>query len=101
MTARQAILQSAGPSHCVVQFDCDECAATVEVVRPPVPVVGRECWVNWNGEDYSAKVLAMGDSATAKQAKAEILRKLDDQTGKSSNSEEECSPPPMKRRLGF
>ena len=49
--ARQAILQSAGPSHCVVQFDCDECVITVtckQVVRPPVSVVGGECWVNWS-----------------------------------------------------
>ena len=64
MTARQAILQSVGPSHYVVQFDCDECIATVnrkQLVRPPLPLLGEQCWINWNGEDYSAKVVAMGD----------------------------------------
>lgn len=43
----------------------------------------------------------MGDSATAKQAEADVLKKLDDQTGKLSDDEAECSPTPKKRRLGF
>ena len=82
MTARQAILQSAGPSHYIVPFDCDECIATVahkQLVRPAVPVVDGECWVNWNGEEYCAKVVAMGELATVKEAQAEILKKLDEQ----------------------
>lgn len=80
MTSRQTILQSAGPSHYIVQFDCDECIATIthkQLVRPPLPLLRDQYWINWNGEDYLAKILAMGDLATAKKAKAEILQDLD------------------------
>ena len=45
MTDRQAVLkaiqESAGPSHYLVQFDCDECISIItrkQLFRPPVPV---------------------------------------------------------------
>ena len=107
MTARQAILQSAGPSHYVVQFDCDKCIATVyckQLVRPPLPILREQCWINWTGEDYSAKVLAMGDLATAKKAELDILEHLDAQTEDEVSQDivdDDCSPPRKKRRFGF
>ena len=105
MTPRQAVLQSFGPSHYVVQFDCDECISTIsrkQLVRPLQPHLGERCWVNWNGEDYSAKVIAMGDLATVKKAEADILLHLDEdaevsQEGAANNR----SPPKKKRRFGF
>ena len=108
MTARQAILLSAGPSHYVVQFDCDECIATVnrkQLVRPPLPILGEQCWINWNGEDYSAKVVTMGELATAKKAEVDILQHLEDGQTEDEVSkdivDDDCSPPRKKRRFGF
>lgn len=57
-----------------------------------MPILGEECWVNWNGEDYSAKVLAMGDQCTAKKTEADILKRLEDHA-LVSGEEEDNSPP--------
>ena len=107
MTDRQAVLkaihESAGPSHYLVQFDCDECISIIrrkQLLRPPVPVVSGECWVNWNGEEYSAKVLAIGDQETMKQTETDILKHLL-QSDQLLSDEEESSPPTKKRRLGL
>ena len=107
MTDRQAVLkaiqESAGPSHYLVQFDCDECISIItrkQLLRPSVPVVNGECWVNWNGEEYSAKVLAVGDQAAMKQTEADILNHLHPSDQQSSD-EEETAPPPKKRWLGL
>lgn len=110
MTARQTILRSAGPSHDVVQFDCDECIATIthkQLVRPPLPLLRDQYWMNRNGEDYSAKILVIGDLATAKKAKAEILQDLDNHTDDEVSQDHEdvanddYSPLPKKRSFGF
>jgi hypothetical protein len=107
MTHRQAYLKaihdSAGPSHYLVQFDCDECISIItrkQLLRPPVPVVDGECWINWNGEEYSAKVLAVGDQAAMKQTEADILNRLH-QSDQQSSDEDETAPPPKKRQLGL
>ena len=49
MTDRQGVLKaihkSAGPSHYLVQFDCDECISIItrkQLLRPPVPVADME-----------------------------------------------------------
>ena len=79
LTILKVIQESAGPSHYLVQFDCDECISIItrkQLLRPSVAVVNGECWVNWNGEEYSAKVLAVGDQAAMKQAEADILNHL-------------------------
>ena len=105
MTPRQAVLQSFGPSHYVVQFDCDECISTIsrkQLVRPPQPHLGEQCWVNWNGEDYSAKVIAMSDLATVKKAEADILLHVDEDAEVSQEGAANYhSPPKKKRRFGF
>ena len=108
MTDRQNILrviqESTGPSHYLVQFDCDECISVIthkQLLRPANPAVNGECWVNWNGEEYSAKVLALGDQEAVKQMEANVLKHLDQSTHQISSEEEKSSPPRKKRRLGL
>ena len=80
----------------MVQFDCDECVSVVprkRLLDPPVPSVGDECRVEWNGDDYTAKVLAMGDEQQARKAECEYLKTL------NQDSESEHQPPAKKPRL--
>ena len=103
LTILKVIQESAGPSHYLVQFDCDECISIItrkQLLRPSVAVVNGECWINWNGEEYSAKVLAVGDQAAMKQAEADILNHLHANDQQSSD-ERETAPPPKRRRLGL
>ena len=92
MTTRQAILKTA--CHYLVQFECDDCLSVVKrknVLEPPVPSVGDECW---NGVDYTAKLLAMGDEATVKRAEKDFLKSIE------PSSDEENQPPKKKRHMG-
>lgn len=94
---RQAIQLSSIPSHYVVQFDCDECICVItrkQLLTPAVPSVGEEATVLWNGEEYSAKIMAMGDSTSAHQAERAILRSME--SDKDPNE-----PPKKKKRLGL
>ena len=99
MIARQALLQAismtTGASHYVVQFECDECVSVPckLILNPPVPSVGDECCVEWSGEEYTAKVLVMGDEQQARNAECEYLKALD------HTSESEHQPPAKKWRL--
>ena len=84
MTTRESIIQAihltTTPSHYVMQFDCDECVCVLtrkQLLAPSVPSVGSEATVLWNGVEYSAKILAMGDSASAYKAERAILLSMD------------------------
>ena len=79
-----------------MQFECDECVGVVprkRLLDPPVPSVGDECRVEWNGDEYTAKVLAMGDEQQARNGECEYLKTLD------HDPESEHQPPAKKRRL--
>ena len=99
MTDRQALLQAisktTGASHYVVQFEVDQCISVVprkRLLDPPVPSVGDECRVEWSGDEYTAKILAMGDEQQARKAECEYLKAL------SHSSENEHHQPPAKKR---
>ena len=80
----------------MIQFKCDKCVSVVpqkRLLHPPVPSVGDECHVEWNGDDYTAKVLAMGDEQQARKAECEYLKTL------NQDSESEHQPPAKKPRL--
>ena len=97
MTARQAILKTACPSHYLVKFECDDCLSVVKrknILEPPVPAVGDEYRVDWNGVEYTAKILAMGDEATVKRAEKDFLKSVE------PSSDEENQSPVKKRRMG-
>ena len=97
MTARlQATSETTGASHYVVKFECDECVSVVPrklILIPPVLSVGDECRVEWSGEEYTAKVLAIGDEQQARNAECEYLKALD------HISESEHQPPAKKPHL--
>ena len=81
MTARQAILKTAQPSHYLVLFEIDECVSIIQrkhLLDPPIPSIGDVCRVQWSGEEYSSKLLAMGDEAAVKKAEVDYLTALDD-----------------------
>ena len=97
MTDRQALLQAIlmtmGASHYVVQFECDEYISIVPcrlLLDPPVPSVGDKCRVEWSGDEYTAKILAMGDEQQARNTESEYLKAL------SHSSESEHQPPAKK-----
>lgn len=86
----------------MVKFHCDECVSVItrkQLFSPPVPSIGDEACVIWNGEQYSATILAMGDQVSAQEAERKILKSLES----DSNSEEieESEPPPKKPRVGL
>lgn len=96
MTARQAIIKTAQPSHYLVQFEIDECVSIVQrkhLLEPPIPSVGEACRVEWSGEEYTAKLLAMGSEVTVRKAEEEYLTSID------PFNEEENEPLKKKRRL--
>ena len=98
-----SVIESADPSHYLVQFDCDECILIItrkQLLRPPVLVADGECWINWKGEENSAKVLAMGDRAAMKQTETDILKHLH-QSDQLFSDEEESSPPMKKGDLAL
>jgi hypothetical protein len=61
LTARQAVLKLTGVSHYVVKFECDKCIRVIPRKFLLDPLVGDECRVEWSGEEYAAKILAVGD----------------------------------------
>ena len=99
---RQSVKQlksSIAPSsHYLVKFECDECISVIKhknILKPPLPLVGDECWVDWNGVEYAAKVLVVGNEATVKRAEKDLLKSMDG----SSEADEENRPPKRKMRL--
>ena len=102
VTERQSVKElkseTAPSSHCLVRFECDECISVVKhknVQEPPVPSVGDKCRVDWNGVEYTAEVLAVGDKITVKKAEKDLLKSMDN----PNQSDEENQPPNKKRRL--
>ena len=96
LTARQAVLKLTGVSHYVVKFECDECISVIPrkfLLDPPEPLVGDECRVEWSGEEYAAKILAMGDDQQARKAEIELLKAL------NQGSDTDNQPPAKKPRL--
>ena len=98
MAVRQALLEAisktTGASHYVVQFEVDQCISVVPrklLLDPPVPSVGDECRVEWSGDEYTAKILAMGDERQVRKAECEYLKAL------SHSSESEHHQPPAKK----
>ena len=74
-TERQSVKQLkseiAPSSHYLVRFECDERISVIKhknILEPPLPSVGDKCRVNWNGVEYAAKVLAVGDEKAVKRA---------------------------------
>ena len=54
-----------------MQFDVDECVSIVQrrhLLEPAIPSVGDACRVRWSGDEYTARILAMGDEATVRRA---------------------------------
>ena len=51
--------------------------------------------MDWNGVEYAAKVLVVGDEATMKRAEKDLLKSIDS----SSEADEENRPPKKKIRL--
>ena len=106
-TLRQSVKQlksSTTPSsHYLVKFECDECISIIKhknILEPPLPLVGDKCWVDWNGGEYAAKVLVVGDEVTVKRAEKDLLKSID---GSSEADKENRSPkkkcvPQRKRR---
>ena len=96
LTTRQAILKLTGVSHYVVQFECDKCIGVIprkRLLDPPEPSVGDECRVEWSGEEYTAKVMAMGDDQQARKAEVELLK------GLNQHCSSDDQPPAKKPRL--
>ena len=99
-TERQSVKQlksvTAPSSHYLVRFNCDECISVIKhknILEPPLPSVGDECRVNWNGVEYAAKVLVVGDEKkTVKRTEKDFLKSMDG----SSQSDEENQPPQRK-----
>ena len=98
-TLRQSVKQlkssTAPSSHYLVKFECDECISVIKhknIREPPLPLVGDECRVGWNGVEYAAKVLVIGDEATVKRAEKDLLKSIDG----SSEADEENRPPKKK-----
>ena len=52
--------------------------------------------MNWNGIEYAAKVLAVGDEKAVKRAEKDLLKSMDG----SSQSDKENQPPKKERALG-
>ena len=72
-----------------------QCSQAQERTGAPVPSVGDECRVDWNGVEYTAKGLAVGDKVTVKKAEKDLLKSMDN----PNQSDEENQPPNKKRRL--
>ena len=79
VTERQSVKQlkneTAPSSHYLVRIKCDECISVVKhrnVLESPVPSVGDECQVDWNGVEYTAKVLTVGCSEESQDGVAQI-----------------------------
>ena len=51
--------------------------------------------MDWNGVEYAAKVLVVGDEATVKRAEKDLLKSIDS----SSEADEENRPPKKKMHL--
>ena len=101
-TLRQSVKQlkssTAPSSHYLVKFECDECITVIKhknILEPPLPLVGDECRVDWNGVEYAAKVLVVGDEATVKRAEKDLLKSIDG----SSEADKENRPPKKKMHL--
>ena len=101
-TLQQSVKQlkrsTAPSSHYLVKFECDECISVIKnkiILEPPLPLVGDECWVDWNGVEYAVKVLVVGDEAAMKRAEKDLLKLIDG----SSEADEENRPPKKKMRL--
>ena len=77
-SVKQLKSETAPSSHYLVRFECDECISIKHknILEPPLPSVGDECWVNWNGVEYAAKVLAVGDEKAVKRAKEDFLKSV-------------------------
>ena len=100
-TLRQSVKQlksSTTPSsHYLVKFECDECISVIKrmnILELPLPLVGDECRMDWNGVEHAAKVLVVGDEATVKRAE-DSLKSIDG----SCEANEENRPPKKKMRL--
>ena len=95
VTERQSLKElkskTAPSSHYLVQFECNEYKHK-NVQEPPVPSVGDECCVDWNGVKYTTKVLAVGD---IKKAEKDLLKLMDN----PNQSDEENQPANKKRGL--
>ena len=79
-----------------MQFECDECISVVPcrlLLDPPMPSVGDECCIEWSGDEYTAKIVAMRDEQQARNAESEHLKAL------SHSSESEHQPPEKKPHL--
>ena len=95
---RQLKSSTTPSSHYLVKFECDECISIIKhknILEPPLPRVGDECRVDWNGVEYAAKVLVVGDKATVKRAEDDLLKSMDG----SSEADEENRPPKKKMCL--
>lgn len=108
MTARQAILKTAQPSYYLVQFDVDECVSIVQrrhLLEPAIPSVADACRVRWSGDEYTARVLAMGDEATVRRAEEEeflesIMETENQPASKRPRAESEpVNKKPAKKRV--
>ena len=85
MTARQAILKTAQPSHYLVQFEIDECVGIVprrHLLEPPIPSINDVCRVRWSGEEFTASILAMGEEATMRKAEKDFLESIKESENK-------------------